>query len=290
MFALLASVSLWVGSHPNPPNLQDVDCAMYHLAVEYGASKFSGDTPAVTTALADALLAPAGCKQNVTTASYHRLGGYAKGYDKPMGSTDVGAKLLFVDTKGSDSSGDGSIAKPFATLARAQSEVRKTPVASRPKTTVNIRAGTYYLSSTFELSTEDSGFSADAPVTYTAYNGENVTISGGQKLDLDWQPYSGTASASITAGTAFMAKLPPGVPSNFTTLFADNKRQIRARYPNGNPEDKTGMCFSKTQYPNAGEGCHGYLGGLKQISAVPLPADIQFKATMPGRNHARTHH
>ena len=33
---------------------------------------------------------------------------------------------------------------------------------------------------------------------------------------------------------------------------------MRARYPNGNPQDATGICFSKMQYPD--EACRGYLG------------------------------
>ena len=131
---------------------------------------------------------------------------------------------------------------------------------------------------TFELGEQDSGSSPATPVTYASYNGEDVTISGGIKLELDWKPYTGTAGAPISVGKAFMAKLPAGVPANFTTLFADNKRQMRARYPNGDPEDVSGMCFSKVQYPNSGEGCNGYLGGAKLVQAAPLPPDISFTA------------
>jgi hypothetical protein len=193
---------------------------------------------------------------------------------------------LFVDaTKGDDTSGDGTIRKPFGTIERARDEIRKTTVASRVKTTVNLRAGTYYLSNTLKLTAEDSGSSVAAPITYTAYNGEAVTISGGVPLKLDWEPCNGTASTPITMGTAFKAKLPDGIPTNFTTLFADNKRQIRARFPNGNPTDVSGMCFSKTQYSN--EGCRGYLSGAKQTAAVPLGKDISFIANMPGYNDSR---
>jgi hypothetical protein len=186
--------------------------------------------------------------------------------------------IIFVDAIKGDDSSDGSLSDPFLTIMRAQSEVRKTPVASRPKTTVFLRAGTYYMAKTFELGEQDSGSSLENPVTYAAYNGEDVTISGGMKLELDWKPYNGTASAPISVGKAFMAKLPAGISANFTTLFADNKRQIRARYPNGNPEDTSGMCFSKVQYPHAGEGCNGYLGGAKLIKAAPLPSGISFTA------------
>jgi hypothetical protein len=275
----VVAVLLTAEGHPNPPNLADVDCAVYEFAVAYGVSKFSSD-PSIQTALSAALLIPANCNVTLATKFEDRLGGYSRRHSMRPDT------LIFVDaSKGDDRSGDGTLSKPFATIERARDQIRKTPVGSRLKTTVNLRAGTYYLTTTFELTAEDSGTSAAAPITYTAYNNEAVTISGGMPLKLDWEPYHGTASTPITAGTAFKARLPDGVAANFTTLFVDNKRQIRSRFPNGNPADVSGMCFSKTQYPN--EGCNGYLGGLKQVNAVPLSQDISFVAAMPGYNDTR---
>ena len=46
----------------------------------------------------------------------------------------------------------------------------------------------------------------------------------------------------------FVATL-PGAPAHgaFDQLLADSKRQIRARYPNGDPEGVSGLCFTKGQ-------------------------------------------
>jgi hypothetical protein len=61
-------------------------------------------------------------------------------------------------------------------------------------------------------------------------------------------------------------------PERFNSLFVNGKRQISARYPNGNPEDITGLCFSKTDWPEegnssapsgAGRGCDSYWGGIE---------------------------
>ena len=83
--------------------------------------------------------------------------------------------------------------------------------------------------------------------------------------------------AKVTGGQAFSAALPATVPWNFTTLFSDNHRAIRARWPNGNPTDVSGQCFSKTQYPEHGEGCRGYASGGKMSQKAgtwvgPLPS------------------
>ncbi|KAH7488960.1 uncharacterized protein KRP23_2900 [Phytophthora ramorum] len=67
---------------------------------------------------------------------------------------------------------DGSLAKPFKTLAQVQLEARvKSKLAGNSKTPINVflRAGRYELSSTFDFTDEDSGASSDAPVTYQAY-------------------------------------------------------------------------------------------------------------------------
>ncbi|KAL4094816.1 hypothetical protein PRIC1_010469 [Phytophthora ramorum] len=67
---------------------------------------------------------------------------------------------------------DGSLAKPFKTLAQVQLEARvKSKLAENSKTPINVflRAGRYELSSTFDFTDEDSGASSDAPVTYQAY-------------------------------------------------------------------------------------------------------------------------
>jgi Right handed beta helix region len=72
---------------------------------------------------------------------------------------------------------------PFATIGRAQQEIRT--LARQGKTrdgvTVFLGGGTYFLESTLAFHSIDSGL-AKAPIVYTARPGENVTLSGGREL------------------------------------------------------------------------------------------------------------
>ena len=54
--------------------------------------------------------------------------------------------------------------------------------------TVLVREGTYYLGEPLEFGSADSG-TAKTPITYAAYPGEHVTISGGLRLVCEWKPY-----------------------------------------------------------------------------------------------------
>ena len=276
-------------AHTDPTNLEAVECAIFLFAQEFGAAKFPAASNEISDALHSALLldrcrdlAPSHTsgKRAGGVADQPRLGGYPQSsrpdawYAVGGGSRTSGPSL-YVSLSGNDSN-PGTFAAPFATLQRAQSEIRTSPVGARASTTVYVRQGTYYLRETLSFGPEDSGNSHAERIVWRPYQNESVTISGGIKLDLDWQPYVG----NFTAGKAFAAKLPDGVPTNFTTFFADNTRAIRARFPNGNPGDVTGQCFSKVQFPQHGEGCHGYAtaaGG----TTVNLPPAIRVTAQTP---------
>ena len=65
----------------------------------------------------------------------------------------VGATTIHVAKSGSDSSGTGSAASPFASLEKAQQAAR---AAAKP-VTVSVGAGKYYLNSTLTLTASDSG-------------------------------------------------------------------------------------------------------------------------------------
>ncbi|MCS7458946.1 discoidin domain-containing protein [Paenibacillus doosanensis] len=90
----------------------------------------------------------------------------------------------FVAVDGSDA-GDGSIQHPFATLERARDAIREMKSGGALPAggvTVQLRGGEYRIDRTFQLDGRDSG-EADAPIVYKAYNGEKVTLSGGDALD-----------------------------------------------------------------------------------------------------------
>ena len=129
----------------------------------------------------------------------------------------------YVSPHGNDA-GPGTLAKPYATLARAQEAARL--VAGKKPATINLMAGTYYLSAPLVFTSADSG-TKSAPVVYRAYRDEPVVVSGGQQLHISWQPYrNGIMQASV--------------PEDCATdqLFVNGQRRILARYPNYDPNQR----------------------------------------------------
>lgn len=138
-------------------------------------------------------------------------------------ATEAEAAQWFVAPNGNDKA-SGTIAKPFASLARAQAEARK--VAGKTPITVYLRAGTYYLTEPLVLTSADSG-KKGAPIVYRAYQNETVVVSGGQKLALDWRPYR---------DGIMQAKVPDDCATD--QLFVNGQRRILARYPNYDPNQR----------------------------------------------------
>ncbi len=103
------------------------------------------------------------------------------------GSGLTSAAKIYVATNGNDS-GNGSEAQPFATVSKAKEAVRAMIASnSLPDggVTVYLRGGTYYMNEGMTFTAEDSGRDG-SNITYTAYPGESVTISGQIPLDKSW--------------------------------------------------------------------------------------------------------
>ena len=133
----------------------------------------------------------------------------------------VGAMDFYVSPSGSDKN-SGTLEEPFATIAYAQTVVRK-HIRTKPDegVTVYLRGGKYYLTRPVVFTADDSG-SAEAPVVYTAYQDEVPQVLGGEKLDdLKWVKHS---------DNVYKTKVPQGLV--FETLFVNGQQQILARYPN----------------------------------------------------------
>ncbi len=128
---------------------------------------------------------------------------------------------LYVATNGNDNAA-GTKAAPFQTLAKAQAVVR---ALQRNGKSINvwIRGGIYYLNCPLVFTPADSG-SANAPIKYSAYPNENVTISGGVKLSPTWSSWSGNENIKVAnIGTDY----------NFDMLFLNEDKLLTlARYPN----------------------------------------------------------
>lgn len=128
---------------------------------------------------------------------------------------------IYVSPAGKDSN-PGTREKPFATIVRAQTEARQI------KGTVNIllRGGTYYLSEPVVFTSQDSRPDT-SPLTYKAFPGESVIISGAVPLNLKWSLYkNGIWQAKVEKELIF------------DQLFVNGKLQRMARYPNYNPKAK----------------------------------------------------
>jgi len=90
--------------------------------------------------------------------------------------------VFYVAVDGDDSS-DGSIDRPFRTFTAARDAVRGIRNADTGKPyTVWVRGGLYELSESFTLGSEDAG-TRETPVSYKAYDGEDVRVLGGRKLN-----------------------------------------------------------------------------------------------------------
>ncbi|PZX48295.1 peptide-binding protein [Algoriphagus chordae] len=127
---------------------------------------------------------------------------------------------FYVSQLGNDDN-RGTEESPFRSIGHAK-EVIKAFKAEKPaeKVTLILRDGTYYLSEPLVFDSKESG-STDAPYTIRAAEGEKVILSGGMSLDLKWKHYK---------GDLLVAKVPKGI--DFSSLYINSEKQIRARYPN----------------------------------------------------------
>ena len=126
---------------------------------------------------------------------------------------------IFVSPDGNDATGDGSLAAPYATVRKAKAEVRALVAAGLTQpVNVYLRGGSYYQDSSLVFLPEDSG-TPTAPITYQAYQGEEVIISTARPLT-DWRQEGG-----------FWVADAPGV-AKLRAFFKDDAILILARTPN----------------------------------------------------------
>jgi parallel beta helix pectate lyase-like protein len=119
--------------------------------------------------------------------------------------------------------GDG----PFATIGRARDAVRawRKEQVQPARVRVVLRRGTYYLDQPLEFGPQDSG-SKDAPVTYSAVEGEKVVLSGGRRL-------VGGRWDEVNGRKAWVLDIPEVKEGkwNFHQLFVNGERRPRTRLP-----------------------------------------------------------
>jgi hypothetical protein len=91
-----------------------------------------------------------------------------------------------------------------------------------------LRGGTYRLKQSVVFSGRDSG-TEQAPITYAAYPGETPILSGGRPVT-GWQGYKDKIFSTVLPAEQDQYY-------RFRELFFNGKRQIRARYPNYDPQN-----------------------------------------------------
>ena len=116
-----------------------------------------------------------------------------------------------------DRQGTGMQSAPFATIERALAESRQADCPA----TILLQGGTHYLSEPIRLAASDRGLRIRAVV------GERAVISGGLRLELTWRPFR---------DGIWQANVPKGLVAD--QLFVNGERQIWARYPNFNPDER----------------------------------------------------
>lgn len=134
-------------------------------------------------------------------------------------------QALYVAPKGDDAN-PGTLAKPFATLARARDEARTLKTAG--PVTIYVRGGSYEMTSPLTLGAEDSG-TAEQPITYRAYGHEKPTLLGARRIT-GFTPWRGQILQCDLKGT-------PLENVTFRQLFCDGRRMEMARYPNADYQD-----------------------------------------------------
>lgn len=127
---------------------------------------------------------------------------------------------IYVSPKGHDDA-PGTLEQPANSLHRAQQLLRALRLQHPDvPVTIFLRGGTYYLDSTLVLTTRDNP-SGKAPVVFRPYRHEKVIISGGRRLSPRW---------TSRGNGIYQARVPSDL--DFDQLFVNDRKQVRARYPN----------------------------------------------------------
>ncbi len=194
--------------------------------------------PSVLVRIAVGMLLSGGCFQIVCLS---REKATERGGRSADGVAQAKEVVLYVSAQGNDAwSGrlpEPNAAKtdgPFATLVRARDAIRATRAGSALRTPVNVyvRGGVYALSEPLVFLPTDSG-TPEAPITYAAFPGEKVILSGGRVIT-GWKRAPSPAAGQNNRPELWTAEV-PGVKEGewyFHQLFVNGERRQRARAPN----------------------------------------------------------
>lgn len=247
---------------PPPPSVADeLRCGLRQLAIETADARLRpifGDRAAQL--VADAVRIQE-CPHHARGSRRVRAGGrdlHVRGRALPDkgGGTDNATLVFWISPQGSDETGNGSASSPFFSPHRARDAIRALRqaggVATVRPATVMLAGGVYHIGGLGPLVLT----SADSFTTWLAADATMPVLSGAALLgNLTWRVHTG--SVQVT-------DVPRGM-KQFMTLFDEadradpGRRLIRARYPNGDPEQASGLCFMGNHLVPGIEGCSGFL-------------------------------
>ena len=246
---------------PPPPRDPELDCALRMVALEMAAANLplaASHAPYNLRSVFDAL------ELGNCSAAPPRPGApqLPRGVTGPSPLEDA----LFVDgIKGSDAA-IGTEAAPLKTVGRA---VQLSTGHGRAGTVIMLRAGTHFLAETLEITPTHSGLSI------RAFPDESATLSGGTPLSLQFRTAASSEAWWAGETTVLVADLPAGASSEWTEVFVmdgvenqlnlggGGSRYTKARFPDGDPEQDSGLCTTTN-------GCRAYAKGVGSCGSVPF--------------------
>ena len=135
----------------------------------------------------------------------------------------------------------GTLEKPFATVARARDAVRgKLAAGLDADVLVLVRGGVYPQTETLSFGPEDSGTEKHS-VTYAAYPGEKVVLSGGRRI-------TGWTKGNGEIWTAEIAEAKAG-KWYFRQLFVNGQRAFGRECQNAMTKDPIGTSSLRPSRP-----------------------------------------
>ena len=136
--------------------------------------------------------------------------------------TPAGALEVLVDPRAGGGNDDDDITTPFASIRAAVDAVVATRALGQAAHVV-LRGGTHFVKETIQLT------SAHSRLTIRNFDGEEAVVSGGVNLTQPWEP-------SLRCTGCFEMDLSKQNIKQVHGLRRDGVREIRARFPNFDPE------------------------------------------------------
>lgn len=161
---------------------------------------------------------------------------------------DESGDTYYVSPTGRDIAGAGTIDNPFKTISYASKSLK-------PGDTCYIRAGVYR-----ETVTPMNNGTADKPITYAAYNNEEVVISGCD-LVTDWSRHE---------GNVYKASMDWDMDNGEGNIvFVNNKLGFEGRWPNN--QDQLLICSTYPVISSASVSSIDYSHAKTVISGINIP-------------------